>query len=536
MGVQGYLSLYTLLLGWQEYDALWHIMASLGFLALPFAFIAYKTFKDPFLSMGAKDAGVIGGRRFIYHLIAGLLVLFFAGVPTVHLDPTVLHFKPKCETTQQTATPGHTGTTYDNLLPVPQNIRVPLFWYVVLSWSNGITDEAMDTLSCPTVNLRALQSELNLTTIQSATLKAETKRFYNACYLPAYNKYVQDNDNQTQQQAIKKSLDKYGQSDVAWMGSETFQSVSGFYNTLYATSPVEGFPYNASQPQDQIEGQVSTPKWGEPSCLDWWQNSNHGLRVKLFNQFSRTFKKKLSKLDYTSANRGIVQDAAIRAILEKSTGGNFINPGYATEENYKGGIDNFLAKWGAKGYTDVLAVEEYPKIHIIENALPIIQAVLLAAVIMLLAIALPMSGYSFGFCITAAVFLFSIIFCGFLWHWVTWFDQFLLRALYGVGGTDAHSSVWRLVFNMTESAVSPEKVLVDLTISIFYVFIPFVWLAVAGWAGAQLGQAFFGFVESGGHGSNVGKGVSSGAKSAAKTPFKGGKALIKHWRSSKGGK
>lgn len=527
MGVQSYLSLYTLLLGWKEYDALWHILANLGFLALPFAFIAFRAFKEPFLSMGAKDVGVIGSRRFVLNLIAGLLVLLFAGVPTVYLDPSVLHFKPRCETTAQTATPGNTGTTYDNLLPVPQNVKVPLFWYVVLAWSNGFTDAATDTLSCPVVNLRQLQSNLNLSTIQNPTLIAETKIFYNACYLPAYNKYIAQSKGPVQQQAIKESLKKYGQSDVSWIGSETFQTVSGFYNTLYASKPVKGFPYNATNPEDQIQGQVGAQVWGAPSCIDWWQNVDHGLRHKLYNQLSKNFKSQLSKLKYTSENPELVQDAVIKSILEKSRSTYFINPGYSTEEDYKGGVDNFLAKWGAKGYTDVLAVEEYPKIHIIENALPVIQAVLLSAVVMMLALALPMSGYSFGFCITGAVFLFSITFCSFLWHWVTWLDQFLLHALYGVDSTDAHSSVWRLVSNMAESAVSPEKVLVDITISIFYIFIPLVWLAVSGWAGVQMGQSFLGFHDSASHGTSVGKGISSNASGAAKYPVKFGKSVIK---------
>lgn len=528
MGVQSYLSLYTLLLGWQEYDALWKILANLGFLALPFAFIAIRAFREPFLSMGAKDAGIIGSRRFVINLIAGLLVLLFAGVPTVYLDPGVLHFKPRCDSKHMTATPGHTGTTYDDLLPVPQNVKVPLFWYVVLAWSNGITDQATDTLSCPVVNLRQLQSNLNLSSIQNPALIAQTRRFYNECFLPAYHRYIEDNKDPTQQQAIKASLKKYGQSDVGWIGSETFQTVSGFYNTLYANKPVKGFPYIASNPEDQIEGQVGKPSWGAPSCIDWWQNENHGLRHKLYNQFSKNFKAQLSKISYTSTNPELVQDAAIKAVLQKSRSTYFINPGFSTEEDYKDGVDNFLGKWGAKGYTDVLAVEEYPKIHIIENALPVIQAVLLSAVVMMLALALPMSGYSFGFCITGAVFLFSVTFCSFLWHWVTWLDQFLLHALYGVDSTDAHSSVWRLVSNMAESAVSPEKVLVDITISIFYIFIPLVWLAVCGWAGVQMGQSFFGFTESSGHGASVGKGVSSTGKSAIRSTFKVGKVATKY--------
>jgi cbb3-type cytochrome oxidase subunit 3 len=158
MGVQSYLALYTILLGWQEYDALWHMMVSLGLIALPFAFIAYRAFKGPILSMGAKDAGVIATRRFIFNIITALLILLFVGVPSVNLQPQMLHFKPAWSGTTKTAHPGDTGTTYDDLLPVPPNVKVPIFWYVILAFSNGITNQAIDTITSPAVNLRSLQS------------------------------------------------------------------------------------------------------------------------------------------------------------------------------------------------------------------------------------------------------------------------------------------------------------------------------------------------------------------------------------------
>ncbi len=524
MGVQGYLSLYTILLGWQEYDALWRIMASLGFLALPFAFIAYSAFINPFLSMGAKNAGIIGTRRFIYQILAALLVLLFAGVPTVNLNPQVLHFKPTCSKSEETATPGHTGTTYDNLLPIPQDIKVPLLWYVVLAVSNGVTDQAEDTISCPAVNLRSLQSALNLTTIQSPTLKSEVKRYYKECYLPAYQKYVYENDTEQQQGEIKRAQETYGQDDVSWIGSEIFQTVSGFYNVLYAASPVKGFPYNADTPADQIQGQVGAKKWGAPSCLNWWQNQNHGLRTRLYNQIKSEPKKALAELE-TSGDKQLVQDAAIRAMIEKSTGGSFFNSGYITEESYRHGMNHFFGKWRGTLQSDTIALEEYPKIHIILNALPVIQSILLSAVIMLLAVALPMSGYSLGFCIIATIYLFSITFCSFLWHWVTWIDQFLLHALYGAGEGSLHDSAFKIIKNMAESAVNPEKNLVDMTIAIFYIFIPFIWLLVAGWAGIKMGMGFMNshgslgeFGKGGGHDSKNsigGFGLMKGGKGAA---------------------
>ncbi|MCK4608950.1 MAG: conjugal transfer protein TraG N-terminal domain-containing protein, partial [Gammaproteobacteria bacterium] len=415
MGVQDYLSLYTILLGWQVYDGLWDILTQLGLVMLPFGFIAARCFLAPYLSMGAKDAGVVGARRFVFHTFTALFILMIAGVPMVHLDPQILHFKPDCSTDGRVLTPGNTGTTYDDVLPVPQDIKVPLLWYVVLAVSNGITDQAKEIISCQPVDLRALQNELNLTQIKDTELKTEISQFYSSCYLPAYNKFVSENSDQTLQQQIDDSLDTYGKDDIGWIGSRTFQNISGFYDSFYATKEVPNFASDSSDPHDQINSQVGAPDWGEPLCKTWWQDSRYGLRIRLLNEFDDQSKEALTKI-YSGGDEVYVQDAVIRAVIMKSTNSGAFNRGYASEEDSKNGTMNAYGKWGAKGYTEKATLSEYPKIHILENMLPVLQAVILFAVIMLLALALPLSCYAPGFCVTASVFLFSITFCGFLWH------------------------------------------------------------------------------------------------------------------------
>tara|TARA_R110000868_G_scaffold266583_1_gene525833 strand:- start:49563 stop:51146 length:1584 start_codon:yes stop_codon:yes gene_type:complete len=527
MGVQGFLSLYTMLIGWQVYDSLWDIMAKTGFIALPFAIVAWRSFMEPFMSMGAKDAGIIGSRRFIMQTLTALFVLLFAGVPTVYLSADVLHYKPTCSQSGQDYKPGNTGTTYDQTLPIPKDIKVPIFWYVVLAISNGITDQAEQAISCPDVNLRALQSELNLTTIQDPTLKTQVRRFYKACYMPAYNRFVRKNDDDQQQAEIKHAATLYGNDDTSWIGSETFQTVPGFYDTLSADGPVVGFPYLSGDPQDQIQGQTGDPEWGAPSCQQWWQAPDHGLRILLYNQFSSKFKAILATLG-DGGNKNLAEDAAIRAVLMKSsTSGR----GYASEEDGKSGIDNGLANVAGKVFTDVAAVEEYPKIHMIENSLPIIQAVLLASVIMLLAFVLPLSCYNVGFLMMGALYLFSITFCSFLWHWISWLDQTLMYAFYGAGSTPGSHHVFRLVLNMAETAVNPEKNLLDITISGFYLFIPFIWMAMTGWAGLNIATGMMGIRESEGMGGKVGghalNGGSHGLKGSARMLGKGIAKIIK---------
>ena len=488
MGVQSYLSLYTVLLGWQSYDALWDIMTQLGLVMLPFAFIATKCFMEPFLSMGAKDAGVIGSRRFIVSMLTALFVLLFAGAPMVHLEPTLLHYTPHCETNAKTATPGNTGTTYDSLSPTPSNVKVPMIFYIVMAVSNGITNAAENKLSCPSFNLRSLQNQLNLAAITSTDLKSQVQRFSKSCYLPAYNRLVEDNNSGSNQAAIQTSLTAWGNEDVSWIGSETFQRVPGFYDSFSAQAPVVGFSYTSSGIDNQVNAQTQTPLWGAPTCLAWWQTPKIGLRDELFNEFSGSFRARIAMFG-TGSDHIMAKNMAIRTMIVKSTGSGFFDPGFATEQDNQSGVNNFLAKWASKVMIDYEALSEYPKIQILKNALPIIQAVISAALYMLLAIALPLSGYSIRFVIVASVFMFTVIFCSYLWHWVSWYDQYLLEALYGAAPVTGHPDPGQLIWNLGQSSLNPEKNLVDLTISGFYIIIPVMWLGIVNWCGIAASSA-----------------------------------------------
>ena len=287
MSVTGYLALYTTLLGWQQYNNLWDIVVGTGIIYLPFLGIIASTVIPPFLSSQADGAAHIALRRLFVTILSAFLVIAFAAVPLFPLDAKVLHFDPLCSPNARIATPGNTGTTFDNSFSVPVGVKVPLLWYIVMAVSNGVTHAANAGLSCSPINYRQLHSELNLAQIQDPQLKADVAHFYRACYEPAYTNYMSGNLTPTQQEQINEQLKKYGQRDTTWLGSNVFLNVPGFYDSQKATKPVSGFPYN--QTRDFEEGQVGTPTWGEPDCKTWWFDNNHGLRERLVNALPPSF-------------------------------------------------------------------------------------------------------------------------------------------------------------------------------------------------------------------------------------------------------
>ncbi|HEX4045128.1 MAG TPA: conjugal transfer protein TraG N-terminal domain-containing protein, partial [Gammaproteobacteria bacterium] len=247
MSVTGYLALYTTLLGWQQYNNLWQIAVGTGLIYLPFIGIVLKSAIGPFTSMGAKDAAQIAVRRLVLNVISALFVIVFAAVPTVLLDPKVLHYDPLCTESTKSATPGDTGTTYDNAFPVPTGVKVPILWYFIMAFSNGITHAANVGLPCSPINYRALHSELDTSSIQDPALKQEIVQFYNDCYVPAYSTYLSGQANNEKQAQIDNSLEKHGAEDIGWLGSQTLLQINGFYDARSATAPVKGFPFDLAR-------------------------------------------------------------------------------------------------------------------------------------------------------------------------------------------------------------------------------------------------------------------------------------------------
>lgn len=472
MSVTGYLSLYTTLLGWQQYQALWDLVTQTGLIYLPFLVIIVSSLST-FGSMGAKDASQIALRRMGAGVISALFVIAFAAVPTVNLDPKVLHYEPTCTPQPKIATPGHTGTTYDNAFTVPAGVKVPILWYLVMAFSNGMTHAANSSLSCAPIDYRQLHSQLNLATISDPSLKKDVSQFYNDCYVPSYSDYIARRFGDSTQSKIDASIKQHGIDDVKWLGSNTFQTVAGFYSDHQASSAVTGFAFNPER--DVADGQLSSvPKWGRPMCLQWWQDPNHGLHKKLSDALPVSV---VQSILHLGKHTQVMEDAAIETLITHSFDENLSD----AMRGYESGADNGSHDWvstyiGAPLGLTLSKMKYYPKLHLLINALPVIQGSLLFALYAFLALALPFARYRISFCVTASMMMFSLIFCSYIWHLVAWFDNHLIDAIYPqikLGGG---------IFNSTI-----DSDFVDMIIGTLYIVLPVFWMSVMSWASFKVG-------------------------------------------------
>lgn len=481
MSVTDYLGLYTTLLGWQQYESLWGIAVDTGLIYLPFVAIILQSAVAPFTSMGAKDAATIAVRRLTLNVLTALLVIALTAAPAVNLDPKVLHYEPLCTDKAKDATPGHTGTTYD-ALPVPTGVRVPVFWYLVMAFSNGVTHAASVGLGCAPLDYRNLHNQLNLSKIQDVHLQEEVAEFYRDCYVPAFADFKRNQFDPATQAQIKQSLVKNGPDDTGWLGSKTFLTINGFYDANKSSKTINGFPFSPSR--DIEEGQVGHPQAGKPDCRSWWNDPTNGIHVRLQKSLPPSL---LQSLLHFGSSAEQLQDAAIKTLIAHSFIAKQPSLG-ATVRGYESPNDNVSGDFISRFIGGQLGIimenlSFYPKIHLLMNALPVIQGCLLFAFYAFLGLAIPFSSYRISFTVTAAVMLFSLIFCSYLWHLVQWFDFYLIQALYdplagkpGMGGV------------LSSSGQTLDQKFADMIIGGMYIVLPLFWLMVMGWSGIQAGN------------------------------------------------
>lgn len=481
MSVTGYLALYTTLIGWQQYHNLWMLMVGTGLVFIPLIGMVLKCFLEPYESQEPKSAAVIALRRLMIQTVGTLLIIEFCCVPTVPLNPKVLHFEPACVAKTTIATPGHTGTTYDNQFKVPTGVKVPIIWYLVMAVSNGFTHAASEGLSCQPINYRQLQSTLDVTKITDPKLKKETIAFYNDCYVPAYSNYMSSDVSDSQQQSIRRYQQQYGRDDLGWIGSHAFLNTPGFYNALFAQEPIKGFLFDPVR--DQFEGQVQDHSpWGEPSCRAWWSDPESGLHAKLQHALPPGF---LTRITHIGVDPKRLADASIRDLIKHS-----FDPGMTFGEisrGYESLNDDIHGHWISRtiGSSIGITMEQmtyYPKLSLLINALPVIQAILLMSIYALLALMIPFSSYRLHFIITGSAVIFAITFWSYLWHLVLYLDNTLIPALYPQSRSGGLLALEQWLHNNGGLNVT----FVDFIIGTLYIALPLLFLILMSWAGLKV--------------------------------------------------
>lgn len=441
IGVQSYPELYTTLLGFGLYGKLWELLTQTGIAYIPFLGLILRNITRSYVDNGSRDAGPVALRSMEVNLIVSIFLILFAVAPCIPFDARTISYTPVCTSQKdQTFFPGDTGTTYDKAFTLPVNeVRLPMWWYLVISVSEGITHAANTMVGC-VPNLRKMVTEVNVAQISDPEVKQELKDFESMCYIPARVMFNQDkrNNKSTNIDRIQKNTKEYGIEDTEWLGSHGFTDV--YYKNLKSTRAITGFYYDAAEDINADAVKANPPVYGTPTCSKWWNDKEHGLKNRVFKSLPDNFYTDFKNYIHGAKN----QDDVVKRIIANDTNG--YDNANTTMSEY--GLSHAATALGVLYHQ----IEEYPKIYAVSQAAPIIQALLLLMIYVFLPFMLVFSGYKAGTFVTGAILIFSVIFWGFIWHLVSWTDNALMQALYtnwftrqGAGATLADMIIASLV-------------------------------------------------------------------------------------------
>lgn len=521
MSVSSVLELYTSVLAWNLYGAIWALLVNTGVVLIPFIAVIINVLVE-----GRESNGDMPSDRLIKiletRIYSMLFVVFIAAQPMVYVQMSKTSYTYyRCEVTEsgileKTATEktyGDSGSNLDKKLGAfsamldGRTPQAPFWWYLVTKLNHAIAQAAKQELPCQP-DLRTMVSGLSELDIPDRTLKDELADFYNQCWRPAVNLFGTMRLPDSELPA--RFRDGAIFDDVSWPGSEFFLSRPGFYDTLRASNPLsaEHFPYSESRdsvklppPPDDFE------LGGFPTCHEWWLgypsdavsiSSDHGLRPRLLANIkdngastecadcTGSWWKFWSEDKFATSADGdntLIKTALFnsKSSMELNLGSGLSGTGDGVSSDIIAALKTGTAFIGASfaSLPDAIETEGYRKLA------PAIQAITLLVFITVLPLLITVGAYSLGNLFSLSILQFSIIFWSFLFAFAAWLDNFLLDSLLDFGD-DGRTVIG---YVMPDAVHNPDAMAISWVVRMCYYLLPLLFTVFLGAVGQRTGQA-----------------------------------------------
>ena len=334
--------------------------------------------------------------------------------------------------------------------------------------SIAVTAAAIHAIPCST-DFESLRMELDLHSIEDPGLQQEVGEFQRQCFGPARNRLLQEGGTIEATRAM----------DVDWIGSNYFQTTPGYYDSFYAGRPIAGFPYDADRDVSRPNTGPGLP--GYPSCQEWWSAENVGLSSRLHDEVSTGFWDDFRSV-FTSSD---AEDYVIRRLVSPRSGAASGNLDQAVV-GFRG-LDGGSSFWDATvtagsaigGTLSILPFQA--GMDMLKQALPMVQGILVMAIIICLPFVMVISSYSFKVAGMATFGLFAMWFLTFWWELARWINANLVDLLYR---SDAAKLSWLSAANNLY-----DRMVLQFVEGMMFLVLPTLWVAVLGWSGMKVGDS-----------------------------------------------
>ena len=152
--------------------------------------------------------------------------------------------------------------------------------------------------------------------ITDPALKQEVQEFEQECFIPARTQYLAECTSTIRfSPPIISGNKQYGEDDTEWPGSHAFSQT--YYTGLSASQPIRGFPITARQDINADTNADHPPDYGTPTCDEWWNDSQYGLKKRLKAAMPVNFWEKLTTV---KGDENTQDDVLKKIIFTSQTG------------------------------------------------------------------------------------------------------------------------------------------------------------------------------------------------------------------------
>ena len=522
-----YLEIYTMMFGWNMYEAIWDVLVGTGVALIPFIVAVVSTFKETYSAGNASETI----KNMETTLLGMILVLMLCVIPYKSMSTTLSGVRYEvtvqdCGTASNTNTPSSTAsgsgtntqTGFDSAMSDLQTWQVhkPVAWTLVETVSTAITHTSIKSMTCVN-NYEFMLMRIANITIQDETLRKDIQNFYEACYKPAVNKYKSNPplDPVSGNPMVLTNVEPW--EDIDWMGSRI---LLGYANAYYRDTELyvsnyenKGFTRQPTWRESDAAHQTGVypdceEGWlGERNAAGWFNAGGDGLRERILDDIPDDEVGDIVD-DWKTWGAGVFskqtepdevkEDMILKLILEN----NHSDLSAATQLDMSNNFDADKGFWsqlwdGATQIGNVLtSANEFLQANAVQQMFKVAGPMLLVMFQMIVVIAAPFvmifGSYGFSSFFALAVTWFSLEFINAIWAAAYWFDNRILQIY-------ATNAGW--FDEMTNS-------LLIRIISMSSIFLlPMIWLSIMAMAGSSMLRGM--------GGGGVGGGVAAGSSAFA---------------------
>ena len=486
------LEIYTLMFGWNMYEAIWDVLVGSGLALIPFIAAIISNFKENY-STGEAAQTI---RSMETTLLGMILVLMLCVLPykgfatqlsTVRYELGV----PDCNPPANLSGAGNNvSPAYDSTFNDLSTWQVhkPVAWSFVEFLSTAITHTTIKSMTCVN-NYEYMLMRISNVSIQSEELRDEVRKFHEACYKPAIARFKANPPNPE----LPANVTPW--ANIDWIGSRILLGYLDEYyehpSNYMTRMEDKGFTRQpAMRESDQMNQFGANPYcdevWRGEESLGGGINAGVGLRQKLLDDiptdeagdiFDDWETWGFNVLTTTNVTTDIKEDMILKLILQN----NAANLQSSTEIDMSNNFEAEQSVW--RSILDKLfsfanigtSANEFLMANSIRQMFKIAGPMILVMLQMIVIIAAPFvmlfGSYGFVSFLGLALTYFSLEFINAIWAAAYWFDNRILD-MYG------SQADWfdELTNNLLISTVATASILL----------LPMVWLSVMAYAGAGM--------------------------------------------------